>query len=198
MTLHSGTSNPCTLDVSASSEMFTGHVLGTQCHSTQFADAGCGISDTRPTSFGHGFNDARGGVFALLWDKSTGISIWHFARADIPEDITNKRPTPANWGKPAGHWSSATCDIAANFYDHSMIIDTTVCGGWANGAYGYSGCPETCAEMVADSSNFHGELIELCFVARSADVLPRCKMEDQVPLRLSVSILSRVDHTLHG
>ncbi|KAF8141503.1 glycoside hydrolase family 16 protein [Boletus edulis] len=155
MTLHSGTSNACALTPQVNNTMFTGTALGTNCYSTATANAGCGISDPNPTSFGYGFNDADGGVFALLWDSENGMSIWHFARADIPEDITNRTPTPADWSTPAGSWSAQTCDIAANFYQHSLVIDTTVCGGWAGGsAYSKSGCPGTCSEIVANATNF--------------------------------------------
>ena len=155
MTLHTGTSNPCSLDVTGS---FTGRVLATNCYSTQTANIGCSILDINKRSFGYGFNNAQGGVFALLWDTSAGMSVWHFARADIPADITSQTPTPANWGTPAGHWSSATCDIADNFYDHSMIFDMTICGDWAGNTYGNSGCPGTCSQMVANAANFAGEL----------------------------------------
>jgi len=155
MTLHSGTSNACTLSKGGSpNSAFSGNALGTNCYSSATADGGCGISDPSPTSFGYGFNGAGGGVFALLWDTTTGMSIWHFPRANIPGDITNKAPTPANWGTPAGFWSSQTCDIAANFYQHSLVIDTTICGNWAGGAYGQSGCPGTCSDMVANATNF--------------------------------------------
>lgn len=163
MTLHSGTSNACTLTNTATNA-FAGSVLGTNCYSTQTADAGCGISDRNSTSFGYGFNNADGGVYVLLWDTTAGMSMWHFARANIPADITNQTPTPANWGVPAGSWSSATCDISANFYQHSMIIDTTICGGWAGGAYGSSGCSGNCSSMVANATNFVGESVNLCFV----------------------------------
>ena len=173
MTLHSGTSNACTLTQSANNTagMFTGSVLATNCYSTASADAGCGISDPNPTSFGYGFNNASGGVYALLWDTTAGMSMWHFARANIPADITSKAPTPANWGSPAGFWSSQTCDIAANFYQHVLVLDTTICGGWAGGAYSSSGCPGTCAEMVANATNFVGELVDLC-VALSSLLTP--------------------------
>ena len=170
MTLHSGTSNACTISKANETalEAFTGNVLGTNCYSTPSADAGCGISDPEPTSFGYGFNNANGGVYALLWDTQAGISMWHFARSDIPADVTSRSPTPANWGTPTGFWSSQTCDIAANFYEHVMVIDTTICGNWAGGAYGNSGCPGTCAEMVANATNFEGEFVGLC-LSSSAD-----------------------------
>ena len=158
MTLHSGTSNACTIDT-ADEGAFTGQTLGTNCYSTQSADAGCGISDTSSTSFGYGFNNAGGGVYALLWEPSSMMAIWHFARANIPADITSQTPTPKNWGSPTGLWPATTCDIGPNFYQHSMIFDTTICGGWAGGAYGSSGCPGTCSEMVSNATNFASELI---------------------------------------
>ncbi|KAG9309026.1 glycoside hydrolase family 16 protein [Chiua virens] len=172
MTLHSGTSNACTLPSSKttdasgnSSAVFTGSVLATDCYSTASADAGCGISDKTSTSFGYGFNNAQGGVYALLWDPSTGISMWHFARANIPADINNMTPTPTNWGTPAGSWSAQTCDVAANFYQHSMVIDTTICGGWAGGAYSSSGCPGTCSQMVSNATNFQDAKWVINYVA---------------------------------
>ncbi|KAG6336027.1 hypothetical protein ID866_3062 [Astraeus odoratus] len=153
VTLHSGTSQACTIDTTLSKSV-TGHVLGTNCYSTPTADAGCAFSDTDPRSFGYGFNNAGGGVFALLWDNSLGMSVWHFARSDIPSDITNRAPNPANWGVPVGFWSAQTCDIGANFYQHSLVIDTTICGNWASSAYSGSGCPSTCSAMVANATNF--------------------------------------------
>ncbi|KAH7890865.1 glycoside hydrolase family 16 protein [Phlebopus sp. FC_14] len=156
MTLHSGTNVACTIDtaINTTVEAFTGQLMGTNCYSTPTADAGCAFSDTDPRSFGNGFNGAQGGVFALLWDASAGMAMWHFARADIPADITNHTPTPANWGTPAGFWSSQTCDISKNFYQHQLVIDTTICGNWAGGAYSSSGCPGTCSDIVANATNF--------------------------------------------
>ncbi|KAG1834110.1 glycoside hydrolase family 16 protein [Suillus variegatus] len=153
MTLHSGTSNACTIDTDESDE-FTGSVLSSNCYSTETSDSGCSIMDSSSTSFAYGFNNAGGGVFALLWDNSTGMSMWHFARANIPDDLTARAPTPSNWGTPSGFWSAQTCDITDNFYDHQMVIDTTICGNWAGGAYSQSGCPGTCTDMVANASNY--------------------------------------------
>jgi len=163
MTLHSGTSNACTIGNNTS--QFSGKVLGSNCYSTPTQDAGCGITDTNTTSFGYGFNNGEGGVFVLLWDASAGMSIWHFARANIPADITNRAPTPSNWGTPAGFWSAQTCDISANFFQHSMVIDTTVCGNWAGGAYASSSCPGTCSDIVANATNFVDARWEINYVA---------------------------------
>jgi hypothetical protein len=152
-TLHSGSSNgTCTLDKSAT-EDFTSNVLGTQCQSSNGHNSGCGFSDPDPTSFGQGFNNVSGGIFAHLWNNQ-GIKMWHFARNKIPSDITAKKPNPASWPTPAAAWSSKTCDISNHFFDHALTIDTTVCGDWAGDAYASSGCPGTCSDLVADPKNF--------------------------------------------
>ncbi|KAG2051031.1 glycoside hydrolase family 16 protein [Suillus hirtellus] len=153
MTLHSGTNHSCTIDTDDTDE-FTGSILSSNCYSTETSDSGCSIMDSSSTSFAYGFNNAGGGVFALLWDNSTGMSMWHFARANIPDDLTARVPKPSNWGTPSGFWSAKTCDITDNFYDHQMVIDTTICGNWAGGAYSQSGCPGTCTDMVANASNY--------------------------------------------
>ncbi|KAG1812963.1 glycoside hydrolase family 16 protein [Suillus subaureus] len=139
MTLHSGTNHTCTIDTDDSDE-FTGSVLSSNCYSTETSDSGCSIMDNSTTSFAYGFNNAGGGVFALLWDNSTGMSMWHFARDDIPDDLTAQVPMPSTWGTPS--W-------------FLMVIDTTICGNWAGGsAYSKSGCSGKCTDMVANASNY--------------------------------------------
>ncbi|KAG2051033.1 hypothetical protein BDR06DRAFT_1062497 [Suillus hirtellus] len=155
MTLHTGTNQTCTNEITNSTHQFSGKIVATDCFSTTHADSGCSIEDRDTSSFAYGFNNAQGGVFALLWDNSAGMSIWHFARANIPADLTAQTPRPSTWGIPAGFWSSQTCDITTNFYEHQMVIDTTICGNWAGGRiYAQSGCPGTCSDMVANATNY--------------------------------------------
>ncbi|KDQ61523.1 glycoside hydrolase family 16 protein [Jaapia argillacea MUCL 33604] len=152
-TLH--TSDGCTLDtaVQAANEAFTGQVLGTECASSGGDNAGCGILDTDTTSYGHGFNIIDGGVFAHLWDE-TGVKMWHFTRADIPQDLTAQNPNPSSWPTPSASWSSSTCSMDDHFFDHSLVLDITLCGDFAGPTYASSGCPGTCATAVADPTNF--------------------------------------------
>lgn len=155
-TLH--TNDGCTLDKNpptSSSKVaaFTANVLGTQCASGDGSNAGCAFSDTRNTSFGQGFNDIAGGIFAHEWTNSS-IKMWHFQRDEIPADITSGNPDPSTWPTPAAFWSSSTCDISSHFYNHVLTLDITLCGDWAAGAYASSGCPGTCADAVADPTNF--------------------------------------------
>ena len=84
-TLH--TSDGCTLDKTATSSLlsnatskiaaFTSKVLGTQCASSDNSNAGCAFLESSTNSYGHGFNDLAGGVYATLVDD-TGVSIWRF------------------------------------------------------------------------------------------------------------------------
>lgn len=136
----------------------------TQCATIGGDNTGCAYIDTDARSYGQGFNDAGGGVFAHLWDH-TGIKIWHFARSDVPSNIQSGSPDPSGWGSPAAFWSSDTCDIGQHFHDHSLVIDTTLCGDWAGAVYSSAGCPGTCEQAVADPKNFKDAKWKINFVA---------------------------------
>jgi hypothetical protein len=160
MTLHTGPG--CTLD--PKSGTFSGHVLSTDCESSGNSNTGCGISDPDPSSYGQGFNDNGGGVFAHLWDK-TGISVWFFSRNSIPEDIkSGGNPNPSSWPEPVAFWSTSSCDVATHFHEHSIVIDTTLCGDWAgnDNVFASSGCQRSCAETVTKASNFDGAFFFQC------------------------------------
>ena len=155
MTLHTGPG--CTLSSNASKSA-TGRLISPLCPTTRTSNAGCAFSDPSSSSFGAGFNNAGGGVFAHLWN-SAEISIWRFPRGSIPSDITSKNPNPSNWGPPVAFFpSSDLCDISSHFFDHSLVIDTTLCGDWAGAAFSGSGCSGTCQEAVANPANFKSEL----------------------------------------
>lgn len=150
ITLHSGPG--CTLNNTANT---TAHVMGTECTSSAGADAGCAYSQQDPRSYGAGFNQAGGGVFAHLWNTD-GVTVWFFSRDEIPQDIKDQNPDPTSWGTPAAIFPSTGCDMATHFYSHTIVLDTTICGDWAGPAYASSGCPGTCEEAVANATNFVG------------------------------------------
>ncbi|TFK29680.1 glycoside hydrolase family 16 protein [Coprinopsis marcescibilis] len=139
-------------------------LIHTQCASYWWDNRGCGFSDSDERSYGKGFNDVGGGVFAHLWNRD-GIKMWHFARSEIPADLKEERPNPATWVTPVAFWSSRTCDMGKNFYEHTLVIDTTICGDWAGATYSSSGCPGTCAEAVANKQNFKGAKWEINYIA---------------------------------
>jgi len=142
----------------------SGKLLSTNCVSNPSSNGGCSFLDTSTTSFGAGFQNAKGGVFAHLWN-SKGISIWHFPRASIPKDITVRNPNPSQWGPPVATFPSTNCDIGSHFFEHALTLDTTICGDWAGPAYPGTGCPGTCAEAVANPANFKTAKWEINYIS---------------------------------
>jgi hypothetical protein len=73
----------------------TGTLLTTDCAVVD--GNGCSVVDSNNASYGTGFNKNNGGVYATQWTTDF-IRIWFFPRSQIPRDIQNKQPNPANWG----------------------------------------------------------------------------------------------------
>lgn len=157
MTLH--TAPGCTLSTSL---RLSSTVESADCNVAVNSNTGCAFRDSDLSSYGAGLNAAGGGVFAMLWDEA-GISVWFFARKDIPSDLqdlkskTNATADPNTWGLPRAHWSSASCPTAQFFHSHSIVFDTTLCGDLGNPTYAAAGCPGTCADRLMDPNNFKGE-----------------------------------------
>ena len=149
MTLH--TDAGCTLSESG----FSGEFLTSNCDvkaTGQAENAGCGISHRDPNSYGAGFNENGGGVYATEW-TSSAIKIWFFPRTKIPDDIPNGVPNPSNWGTPSA-WFGGNCDIKAHFQNMQIVIDTTFCGAWAGEVWKTGLCAKkakTCEEFVANN-----------------------------------------------
>ncbi|KAG6868732.1 hypothetical protein C0993_011311 [Termitomyces sp. T159_Od127] len=170
--VHNRETNQYTLHTSAGCTLSSGsvrldadtQVLGKQCASSVNSNAGCAFLDKDTRSYGKGFNLLAGGVFAHLWNTD-GIKVWHFARGEIPEDIEQKQPNPSAWGEPVAFWSSAACNIDSHFSEHSLVIDTTLCGDFGTATYSTSGCPGTCAQAVANPSNFKFAKWKLNYIA---------------------------------
>ncbi|KAJ7510180.1 glycoside hydrolase family 16 protein [Mycena galericulata] len=161
MTLH--TTDGCTMDPAQQ----TGTLDTSNCLSgVNNENTGCGVTSTDPASYGTGFNEAQGGVFAHEWIPESGVRIWHFQRSNIPPDITSGTPNPDSWGTPAGSFPAGpNCDFSTHFTDHVLTIDTTICGDWAGSTYNTSGCPGTCAEIVANASNFAAAKWQVNYIA---------------------------------
>lgn len=158
-TLHTSTGCTTTTTDKVSAALST-----TQCAVAGADNTGCAYIDSDTSTYGAGFNLIGGGVYAHLWDAD-GIKIWHFPRTAIPADITSKAPNPDSWGTPAAFWSSSSCDVSNHFYDHTLTFDITLCGDWAGATYSSAGCPGTCADRVADPTNFQTAKWKLNYVA---------------------------------
>jgi len=96
--------------------------------------SGCVVRESAPNSFGTGFNDVGGGVWATQFDVS-GVYVWFWARNSIPTSIT---PTTASstvdvstWGPPSASYPATGCDITEFFGAQRLVFDITLCGVWA-------------------------------------------------------------------
>ncbi|KDQ60271.1 glycoside hydrolase family 16 protein [Jaapia argillacea MUCL 33604] len=96
---------------------------------------GCTVAESKPDSFGPLFNNASGGVWATSFD-ATGIFIWFWSRPNVPASVTALTSTSpltdiSDWGTPSMAFTSATCEIPKFFTPQQVVIDITLCGGWA-------------------------------------------------------------------
>ncbi|EGF99846.1 family 16 glycoside hydrolase [Melampsora larici-populina 98AG31] len=167
MTLH--TASGCSVQTPMSNSAM-GTVLDKNCDAALDGNSGCGVSDPSEISFGKPFNDNGGGVFVMEW-KQSGITIWRFARDQLPTDLTpGHQPNPDSWSShpPLAHWSNDECNNLSNqFGEHRIVFDITLCGDWAGsqGAYTSGGqCGGSCSEAVKDPANFKDAAWEVASV----------------------------------
>jgi hypothetical protein len=154
-------------------------VLNTNCSSLSTSDTGCSFCDPSIKSFGQGFNDAGGGVFALLRNRN-GFKIWFFERQSIPNDISSGHPDPYSWAPPNAFLSADDCNVDSYFSPQTLILDTAICGGWASSDYPNSGCGGNCAQQVTSGNNFVSEH----FMSLLLVVLYRCESRCHVGYQL--------------
>ncbi|KAF9060328.1 concanavalin A-like lectin/glucanase domain-containing protein [Rhodocollybia butyracea] len=135
----------------------TGVTLETNCSTAQ----GCLVQETKPNSFGSGFAQAGGGVFALQFDVS-GIFFWFWQRSGIPASIFQANSSSnmdlSDWGTPSAAYPSSSCDIAQYFQPQQLVIDITLCGIWAGvtSIYDSTGCSGQCISNVIGSGSSLG------------------------------------------
>ena len=151
MTLHSA-AGPV---LNSADDSFAGNVVTANCDVNapdQFKNAGCSIGDDSDLSFGSGFNNAGGGVFATEWTSSF-IKIWFFPRGTIPDDVASSNPQPnENWGTPRSLFQG-DFNLDDNFRNLQLVFDTTFCGQWAGETWSSSSCASlapTCNEYVTN------------------------------------------------
>ncbi|TFL05226.1 glycoside hydrolase family 16 protein [Pterulicium gracile] len=144
----------CSLqEVTTDLKTFTANLIHERCASKEGDNSGCAFKDSDEASYGKGLNEAGGGVFVHLWDQR-GIKFWFFNRNSIPHDIVAGNPDPSSWGLPKAHLASTRCDVAKYFYEHVLVINTSLCGSYAGNVYQDQGCPGTCAERIMSAGNF--------------------------------------------
>ncbi|EEA27359.1 hypothetical protein TMatcc_004356 [Talaromyces marneffei ATCC 18224] len=112
----------------------TGLLTTTAC-STQVGPGGCTVQGT-DGSYGDGFNNLGGGVYAVELTSSF-LKVWFFPRSKIPACITSGNPDTSLFGKPMAVYEGS-CDFASNFKNQQIIFNTDFCGDWAGNSYS---CP---------------------------------------------------------
>ncbi|BGP48012.1 hypothetical protein JCM10450v2_003882 [Rhodotorula kratochvilovae] len=135
------------------------------CNANVNGNTGCSYAETAENSYGEGFNNAGGGVFATSF-TADAIEQWFWSRPDVPENIAGGSPDKATWGKPSASWPSSGCDIGKYFKDQTLIFDTTLCGDWA-GAVWKDECLSlgaTCSDAVKDPRNYDNAYWEVKYV----------------------------------
>lgn len=114
---------------------------------------GCPVYSSTANSYGTGFNNAGGGVYATFWNGGS-IQMWYWPRSSVPSDITNGAPAPSGWGTPMAHF--AGCSFDNYIKNNNIVFDTTFCGQWAGNVWSSSSCPSTtgyssCNDYVANN-----------------------------------------------
>ncbi|KAH9999541.1 hypothetical protein BJV77DRAFT_939763 [Russula vinacea] len=154
-TFHAGANQTCNVPKQApligGDRIFTAEVLNTNCT----GETGCSFYDPSGKFFGRSLNDAGGGVFALLRNRS-GFKIWFFERQSIPIDISSGDPDPYSWPPPHALLSADDCNIDSSFSPQTIILDTAICGDQASSDYPNSGCNGSCTQQVTDGQNYVG------------------------------------------
>ncbi|EFZ03042.1 glycoside hydrolase family 16 protein [Metarhizium robertsii ARSEF 23] len=142
VTLH--TSPGCSVTLSGSGSYFS--ALRKDC---SIAGAGCGMQPTDCQTYGDGFNNINGGVYAMEW-TSESISVWFFPRHDIPMDVTSRLPEPRTWGDPLAKFQGGDgCNIDSHFSNNQIVFDITFCSDWAGSPLVWSSNPRCSASGLS-------------------------------------------------
>jgi hypothetical protein len=143
------TSNGCAINGDG-----TGTLVSKTCDSpgSDGSNTGCSIHLTNTQTFGVGFNNNNGGVYAMEW-TSSAISIWMFPRGSIPASVYSSSPDTSTFGEARAVFSGS-CDIASKFQKQKIVINTTFCGDWAGSIWSSGSCASlasTCSDYVQNN-----------------------------------------------
>ncbi|KAF2199689.1 hypothetical protein GQ43DRAFT_419682 [Delitschia confertaspora ATCC 74209] len=154
--VHTSTTNGMSLHTtdgcSVGNSLMAGSVKTPNCYIRapgQSANTGCLVESSSAESYGTGFNERGGGVYAMEW-TSTAIRIFFFSRSSLPADIRSSSPDPSTWGTPQANFGGS-CDIDKHFSNHRIILDTTFCGDWAGATW--SSTPQ-CAALAGSCIDY--------------------------------------------
>ncbi|KAJ6609856.1 concanavalin A-like lectin/glucanase domain-containing protein [Mycena sp. CBHHK59/15] len=132
----------------------SGEPVSTICDASVNYNQGCGVTFTKPNSYGQAFNSNGGGWYAMQRSASCGINVWFWPRSDptlVPIEVTQGLGTmnPSQWGEPDASFLTDECDYASHFDAHQIVFDLTFCGDWAGSPSAKSACQwDTCQNFV--------------------------------------------------
>jgi len=140
-------------------------INSTDCDIAANSNEGCIITNPTTKSYGAGFAQAGGGIFVTEFAPS-GISIWFFTRASVPDALQGNASSidPAALGTPVATWQSDGCDITQFFEPQSLIFDISLCGDYAGNSNSfYQTCTGVCYQdwVLGDPSNFDDAYFEV-------------------------------------
>ncbi|KAF1999549.1 glycoside hydrolase family 16 protein [Amniculicola lignicola CBS 123094] len=146
----------------------TGTWKDTNCNVEHDGNMGCGTKFSDANSLGEAFNQNGGGVYAMEWTSST-VNVWFFPPTFVPASLSTlasfdpsiSHPDPSTFGIPSASFSGpCSSSFGEKLFNHTIVIDTTFCGGWAGGSFGKGAtkCPtlsgassvESCVDFVGN------------------------------------------------
>ena len=153
-TLHTGPG--CSISGGNGASSFSGTIATSNCDinaAGQDTNAGCSITTTNRNTYGTGFNQNNGGIFATEWTDNE-IAIYFFDRQSIPSDISSGDPNPSTWTQPIARFTGS-CNFGEKFNSQQIVFDTTFCGDWAGATFTdqCGGVAKSCEAYVADTPN---------------------------------------------
>jgi len=152
----------CTHQTATTGE--SGQLVFTDCFNATNGDEGCIVKESKPNSYGAGFAQNGGGVYALLWN-ATGIMTWFFPRGTIPADVPTGSPNPDGWGEPSALYLDSSCPTSKYFGPQTIIFDITLCGNFAGAADVFNpSCTGLCTDLIATPTNFNDAYFEVAYV----------------------------------
>ncbi|KAG8527106.1 uncharacterized protein KY384_008535 [Bacidia gigantensis] len=140
-----------------SQNAFTMHTGGgcTMINKDCYGSQGCSVQTGGASTYGDGFNQGKGGVYAMEW-TSGAINIWFFGRGSNLGNVLSDSPDPSQWGGAmASFQGGSSCNINDHFKDNNLVFDTTFCGDWAGNVWSQdatcSSKAATCIDFVRDN-----------------------------------------------
>eukprot|EP01084_Bolivina_argentea_P018247 33979_1 len=123
--------------------------------------SGCETVPNMPNTYGKGFNDNRGGIYALELNYDIGIKIWFWSMYDknIPNSIYTKKPDIDSFGIPFVFYPFGSWCESSNFKNMQVMFDLYYCGWSGQQSFWDEQCQKytsnaTCQDWVANNPSY--------------------------------------------